>query len=153
MLWFITVVSIFNIFFYLLWIPLITTLFGYYSDNYFLDKIAEFKDLIDVAFIYNCTEPLPSEKIKRSKKYGDYNPNTDVTTVPIFVLRKCRGSDNPCRIFVDDCGRIYKTWEDYLVRNKLPECHMTVPLNGRLVVIHTYIYVIIIIHVILITIL
>ncbi|KAF7279925.1 hypothetical protein GWI33_006596 [Rhynchophorus ferrugineus] len=95
------------------------------------NKIAEFKDLIDISFIYNCTEPLPSEKIKRSEKYTHYNPNTDITTVPVFVLRKCRGSDNPCRLFVDDCGRVYKTWQDYLIHNKLPECHMTVPCNGR----------------------
>lgn len=51
--------------------------------------------------------------------------------VPIFVLRKCHGSANPCRVFVDHTGRTYDTWEEYKNRNKLHECEMILPLNGR----------------------
>lgn len=95
------------------------------------EKIAEYKDVIEIAVIYNCTEPLPKEKLGLSKKYPDYNPETDIRPVPIFILRKCRGSENPCRIFIDDTGRVYQTWEQYLKKNKLPERKMTLPLNGR----------------------
>ena len=84
-----------------------------------------------MSFIYNCTEPLPSEKQKRSKKFKDYNPTTDLTPIPLFVLCKCKNSENPCRIIIDDSGRVYKTWSAYLARNKLPECEMILPLNGR----------------------
>src|SRR5699024_4975729 len=68
---------------------------------------------------------------KRSKKFKDYNPKTDLTPIPIFILRKCKNSDNPCRIIIDDNGRVYKTWQSYLTKNKLPECEMILPLNGR----------------------
>ncbi|KAG5879124.1 hypothetical protein JTB14_031671 [Gonioctena quinquepunctata] len=95
------------------------------------NEFAEYLDLVEVSFIYNCTEPLPDEKISRAKKYPDYNPNTDLMPVPIFVLRKCRGSDNPCRLFIDDTGRTYKSWREYLTKNKLHKCKMVLPQNGR----------------------
>lgn len=97
----------------------------------FLDKISKWKDRIVISCIYNCTEPLPSEKLKRSKKYKDYNPVTDLTPVPLFILRKCKNSENPCRIIIDDSGRVYKTWRSYLTENKLHKCEMILPLNGR----------------------
>lgn len=81
--------------------------------------------------MYNCTEPLPSEKLSRAKKYKEYNPNTDVMPLPIFVLRKCRGSANPCRVFIDNIGRTYQTWHDYIAKNKFHQCEMNLPLNGR----------------------
>ncbi|XP_018569135.1 uncharacterized protein LOC108909309 isoform X1 [Anoplophora glabripennis] len=93
--------------------------------------IAQDRDRVEISFIYNCTEPLPSEKMERAKKYEDYNPNTDLMPVPIFVLRKCHRSSNPCRLFIDHMGRIYETWEEYKNRNKLHECEMVLPLNGR----------------------
>ncbi|XP_060536449.1 uncharacterized protein LOC132708259 isoform X2 [Cylas formicarius] len=94
-------------------------------------KIAEYQDRVEIAFIYNCTQPLPKERLKRASKYVKYNPKTDITPVPVFVLRKCRGSKNNCRIFIDDCCRVYQSWRQYLTRNKLPECEMTVPSDGR----------------------
>ncbi|KAJ8963322.1 hypothetical protein NQ318_018791 [Aromia moschata] len=94
--------------------------------------IAKYKDRVEISFIYNCTEPLPSEKLARAKKYKEeYNPNVDVLPLPIFVLRKCRGSSNPCRIFVDNTGRSYNTWQEYVSRNKLHKCQMILPQNGR----------------------
>ncbi|CAG9766221.1 unnamed protein product [Ceutorhynchus assimilis] len=98
--------------------------------------IAEHKDRMEISFIYNCLESLPQEKIRRSKKYPDYNPQTDMNPVPVFVLRKCRGSQNPCRIFIDDNGRVYKNWNSYLTKNKYPKCEMVVPRNGRYEVIN-----------------
>ncbi|CAH1128045.1 unnamed protein product [Ceutorhynchus assimilis] len=95
------------------------------------NAIAQFKDHIEISFVYNCLEPLPEEKLKRSKKFSDYNPQTDVNPVPIFILRKCRGSQNPCRVFIDDNGRVYRSWTNYLINNKYPKCEMVVPRNGR----------------------
>ncbi|XP_064211943.1 uncharacterized protein LOC100141681 [Tribolium castaneum] len=97
------------------------------------NRFAKWTDRVILSIIYNCTEPLPSVKQKRKKntKYEDYNPNTDLTPVPIFILRKCKNSDNPCRVIIDDGGRVYRTWNSYLTENKLPECEMILPLNGR----------------------
>lgn len=61
-----------------------------------------------MSFIYNCTEPLPEEKLKRAQKFPDYNPKVDLCPLPIFVIRKCEGSPNPCRIFVDHTGWYFK---------------------------------------------
>ncbi|KAJ8963323.1 hypothetical protein NQ318_018792 [Aromia moschata] len=89
------------------------------------------RDKVEISFIYNCTEPLPAEKIARAQKYKDYNPRTDLMPIPVFVVRKCHGSNNPCRIFVDDIGRTYETWQEYISRNKLHECQMILPRDGR----------------------
>lgn len=97
----------------------------------FLDEVAEFKDNIEIAIVYNCTEPLPKVKEKRLKKDSNYKPEADVTPYPIFVLRKCHESTDPCRIFIDHTGRVYETWLEYLSENKLPDCQMTVPKGGR----------------------
>ncbi|KAJ8926030.1 hypothetical protein NQ315_009885 [Exocentrus adspersus] len=95
------------------------------------NEITKYPGRVEVAFIYNCTEPLPSEKMSRAKKYKEYNPNTDVMPLPIFALRRCHGSVNPCRIFIDNIGRTYQTWHDYIVKNKFHQCEMILPLNGR----------------------
>nr|CAH7742653.1 unnamed protein product [Callosobruchus chinensis] len=95
------------------------------------NKIAEFKDEVQISFIYVCIEPLPGEKIKRANKNKEYNPKTDLSPLPIFVLRKCRESDNPCRIFIDHTGRTYENWNEYIMRNKLHACEMVLPKNGR----------------------
>jgi hypothetical protein len=96
-----------------------------------LDLIAKWKDRVIISFIYMCTEPLPEEKQKLAKKYPDYNPSCDFTLLPIFVLRKCKNSTNPCRVIIDNVGRVYQTWNDFLDENKLPECEMIFPKNGR----------------------
>jgi hypothetical protein len=93
--------------------------------------IAKWKDRVIISFIYMCTEPLPEEKQKLAKKYPDYNPSCDFTLLPIFVLRKCKNSTNPCRVIIDNVGRVYQTWNDFLDENKLPECEMIFPKNGR----------------------
>ncbi|CAH0550152.1 unnamed protein product [Brassicogethes aeneus] len=95
------------------------------------NKVAQWKDRVVIAFMYNCTEVLPGEKLKRQKKYPDYNPKTDLNPVPIFVLRKCEGSSHPCRIFIDNNGRVYDNWTNYLTKNKLHKCEMIVPKDGR----------------------
>ncbi|XP_056646597.1 uncharacterized protein LOC130451540 isoform X1 [Diorhabda sublineata] len=115
-----------------------------YSDNQNeqIDKIfksilkhnnlyAEHIDQVEISFIYNVMEPLPNEKKSRAKKYPNYNPKVDISPVPIFVLRKCKDSEDPCRIFIDEIGRVYDTWQLYIENNKLPECIMILPKNGR----------------------
>lgn len=76
---------------------------------------------------------MPEEKIRRAKKYPDYNPNTDIFPVPVFVIRKCRGSNNPCRIYIDSGNRAYDSWKDYIEGNKLNKCTMVLPLGGHYV--------------------
>lgn len=95
------------------------------------NEFAEYKDRVLISVIYNCTEPLPAEKLKRAKKFDDYNAKTDICPIPVFVLRKCTDCDNPCRIFIDDTCRVYSSFTNYLRHNKLPECHMILPKNGR----------------------
>ncbi|KAF2896019.1 hypothetical protein ILUMI_10166 [Ignelater luminosus] len=95
------------------------------------NKYSEWKDQVFVSFIYNCLEPMPEEKIARAKKYPDYNPNTDMSPVPVYVIRKCIGSDNPCRVFIDSDNRMYNSWEDYIEDNKLHKCTMVLPRTGR----------------------
>lgn len=51
--------------------------------------------------------------------------------LPIFVMRKCKGESNPCRLFIDLDLRVYTSWKRYLHRNKLPRCRMVVPTDGR----------------------
>jgi hypothetical protein len=84
-----------------------------------------------ISIVYNCTEPLDDEKKKRSNQNKDYNPKYDVTPVPIFILRKCKGNRSSCRIFIDHEGRVYTTWNKYLTENKLPECKMILPVLGQ----------------------
>ncbi|KAK4885967.1 hypothetical protein RN001_002238 [Aquatica leii] len=95
------------------------------------NKYAEWKNRIIVSFIYNCSEPLPDEKLKRSIKVSNYNPYTDINPIPIFVIQKCLNSQNSCRIFVDCDNRVYSSWEDYISNNKLQKCMMILPKNGR----------------------
>ncbi|XP_066152373.1 uncharacterized protein [Euwallacea fornicatus] len=96
---------------------------------------AEYKDHIEIAFIFNCLVPLAEEKLNRAKNFPDYKPNEDMNPVPVFILRKCRGGGNSCRIFIDSMGRVYENWQDYLTQNKYPKCEMVVPLDGRYQVI------------------
>lgn len=85
-----------------------------------------------MSIIFNCTELLPDDKQKRKIDQGNkYNPNDNITPYPIFILRKCRGSREPCRIYIDHMARVYKTFKEYIEKNKLPKCTMTVPVNGR----------------------
>lgn len=51
--------------------------------------------------------------------------------VPLFVLKKCVESRNPCIIFIDDHCRVYEGWTAYLENNKLPNCLMVCPAKGK----------------------
>ncbi|XP_064211667.1 uncharacterized protein LOC103313132 isoform X1 [Tribolium castaneum] len=93
--------------------------------------ITKWKDRVIISFIYVCTEPLPKEKQNRAKKFKNYDPDCDLTPFPLFILRKCKLSNNPCRVIIDDVGRVYHSWNDYLNENKLPKCEMIFPKDGR----------------------
>lgn len=96
-----------------------------------IDEVVQFKDKIEMAIVYNCTEPLQEEKERKAEKDSNYNPDEDVTPYPVFILRKCHQSEHPCRIFIDHIGRVYDTWKEYVDDNKLPDCQMIVPRGGR----------------------
>ncbi|XP_045467314.1 uncharacterized protein LOC123675823 isoform X1 [Harmonia axyridis] len=95
------------------------------------NEFSKYKNRVIVSFVYNCTEPLDQDKQKRAAKYKDYDPKTDVQPQPVFILRKCKYSPTSCRIVIDNLGRVYKSWEEYLCRNTLPKCNMVYPKNGR----------------------
>uniref|UniRef100_A0A6P7GQA6 Uncharacterized protein LOC114345461 n=2 Tax=Diabrotica virgifera virgifera TaxID=50390 RepID=A0A6P7GQA6_DIAVI len=93
---------------------------------------AEYQDQVELAFIYVVLEPTDKQATDRRKQDPNYNPRTDISPIPIFVLRKCRVErGEACRIFIDHGGRVYSDWQDFLKNNKLPESVMVLPLNGR----------------------
>ncbi|XP_018330293.1 uncharacterized protein LOC108740466 isoform X2 [Agrilus planipennis] len=94
---------------------------------------ARYKDQVIISFIFNCTEPLPEEKIKKKEKNTEYNPDGDIGPVPIFVIKKCYSSirDRGCRIFIDHESRVYTSWSQYINNNRLDKCIMVLPKNGR----------------------
>ncbi|XP_018325080.1 uncharacterized protein LOC108736956 [Agrilus planipennis] len=95
------------------------------------NKNARYKDQVIIAFIFNCTEPLPQEKHQKMNNPG-YSPDADIGAVPIFVLKKCYSKcDHGCRIFIDHEGRIYTSWTQYIDNNRLGKCMMVLPKNGR----------------------
>lgn len=97
----------------------------------FVDEVAEFKDKVIISIIYNCTEPLEKDRLKRMKSNSNYKAHEDILQYPVFILRKCQNSENPCRIFIDHIGRVYTSWDEYLSKNKLSKCIMVVPKDGR----------------------
>ncbi|CAG9863229.1 unnamed protein product [Phyllotreta striolata] len=92
---------------------------------------SEHNGQIELSVIFNCTEPLPDDKASRKKKNPKYNPDADIIPVPVFVIRKCRAGRNPCRILIDDVGRKYESWTSYINNNKLDECVMVLPKDGK----------------------
>ncbi|XP_072397359.1 uncharacterized protein [Diabrotica undecimpunctata] len=93
---------------------------------------AEYQDQIEVAVIYVVLEPTHTQAVDRRREDPNYNPRTDISPIPIFVLRKCRVErGEACRIFIDHDGRVYSNWQNYLTNNKLPESVMVLPKNGR----------------------
>ncbi|KAF5304628.1 hypothetical protein FQR65_LT07910 [Abscondita terminalis] len=97
----------------------------------FNNKFSKWRNRIVVSFIYNCLEPLDTERKRRAKKHPNYDPYTDIMPLPIFVIRKCKSEINPCRIFIDHDDRVYFTWSDYINNNKLHKCIMVLPKEGR----------------------
>ncbi|KAK9881907.1 hypothetical protein WA026_018101 [Henosepilachna vigintioctopunctata] len=83
------------------------------------NKYLEYKNQVVISVIYNCLVPL------------DNNDDNGYTPVPVFILRKCRESSEPCRIIIDHTRRVYNSWNDYLQDNKFCKCLMVVPQNGR----------------------
>ncbi|XP_035738900.1 uncharacterized protein LOC118448990 isoform X1 [Vespa mandarinia] len=79
--------------------------------------------------IYNVIYEIP-------KKNEPINYDT-VMHLPIFKIRNhdkinlhCNFSEEYNIQYIDNDGRLYKNWNDYLMSNKLFECIMVVPKNG-----------------------
>lgn len=53
---------------------------------------------------------------------------------PVFRVQKCvkNGSDERgcCAIFIDELGRVYEHWDDFMENNKFDDCIMLTPTNG-----------------------
>ena len=81
---------------------------------------------IHVGIIYNVT--LNHTVVKKSQKNATNSCNEESNEVyPIAVFKIMRLNST---WYIDNEGRIYKSWEDYLKNNKLPKCTMIVPKDG-----------------------
>ena len=73
------------------------------------------------------------------KCFSDEHMVKFLQPVPIFrVLKNVIKNQDGKRVtkklviyYIDDLGRVYKSWNDYLGNNVLPECIMVVPKNGE----------------------
>ncbi|XP_026832927.1 uncharacterized protein LOC6544430 [Drosophila erecta] len=63
---------------------------------------------------------------------------TDFSVHPVFRARRCvadshgtsSNSANCCNLFVDELGRVYQNWEQYVAKNELPAGVMVAPEKG-----------------------
>ena len=81
---------------------------------------------IHVGIIYNVTlnhtvvkKPQKNATNSCSKESNEVYPNA------VFKIMRLNST-----WYIDDGGRIYKSWQDYLSNNKLPKCTMVVPKDG-----------------------
>ncbi|XP_076764808.1 uncharacterized protein LOC143431751 [Xylocopa sonorina] len=79
-------------------------------------------DSIYIAIIFNV---IFLHRVPKKLNNSDSNQVNDICTLPIFKLKKKRGV-----WYIDNEGRIYKSWEDYVKNNTLPECTMILPKSG-----------------------
>ncbi|KAH8380120.1 hypothetical protein KR009_009093 [Drosophila setifemur] len=59
--------------------------------------------------------------------------STNYSCHPVFRTRRCMKGENSescCMIFVDEHGRVYANWEQYVFRNNLPKGLMIAPSQG-----------------------
>lgn len=50
--------------------------------------------------------------------------------IPVIGVRKYDSPSQHGNLFIDSCARVYKSWQDYLENNRLPECALCYPRNG-----------------------
>lgn len=66
-----------------------------------------------------------------NKLYAQHQ--TSYGVYPLMRIRKCckdNDSTDCCMVFVDDNGRVYQDWDDYLENNNLPEGILVAPRKG-----------------------
>ncbi|XP_076680789.1 uncharacterized protein LOC143375491 [Andrena cerasifolii] len=81
---------------------------------------------IHVGIIYNVT--LNHTVVKKSQKNTTNSCNEVSNRIcPMAVFKIMRLNST---WYIDNEGRIYKSWVDYLNNNKLPKCTMVVPKDG-----------------------
>lgn len=61
--------------------------------------------------------------------------STNFTCHPVIRTRKClredyENSDNCCMIFIDEHGRVYANWRQFVFKNRLPKGTMIAPSQG-----------------------
>lgn len=81
---------------------------------------------IHVGIIYNVT--LNHTVVKKSQRNATNscdNESNEVYPIALFKIMRLNST-----WYIDNDGRIYKSWEDYLNNNKLPKCTMVVPKDG-----------------------
>lgn len=96
------------------------------------EKTVHEKKYILFDIIYNVTisYQLLQEKQSRSKAANkEKNKYSDFEALRINAIFKT-ASTNDKEHYIDEGGRIYKDWKDYLDHNTLPKCIMVVPKDG-----------------------
>ncbi|XP_072753732.1 uncharacterized protein [Anoplolepis gracilipes] len=86
-------------------------------------------------------------EIKESAKEEEKKNESAISLIPIFQIweniqkesdtveqkenaRTEIEANNKIICYIDTCGRVYKTWTDYLENNDLPQCTMVLPKGG-----------------------
>ncbi|OAD53133.1 hypothetical protein WN48_10763, partial [Eufriesea mexicana] len=83
-------------------------------------------DTIYVGIIFNVIFVQISLKEANEMNNELNKENNNITLVPIFKIKtKMRGI-----WYIDNEGRTYKTWKDYVTNNTLPQCTMILPKGG-----------------------
>ncbi|XP_043465944.1 uncharacterized protein LOC122500873 [Leptopilina heterotoma] len=67
--------------------------------------------------VIKCLQPIPIFKVLKNFVKRTNSGNLITTKLEIH--------------YIDDCGRVYKSWKDYLNFNILPKCFMVVPKAGE----------------------
>ncbi|CAL7933154.1 unnamed protein product [Xylocopa violacea] len=80
-------------------------------------------DSIYIAIIFNVI--FLHQVPKKSSKENN-NECNNMCVLPIFKLK-----NQKCDVwYIDGDGRVYKSWDDYVKNNRLPECTMILPKSG-----------------------
>ncbi|CAG9584677.1 unnamed protein product [Danaus chrysippus] len=85
-----------------------------------------------------CGKPKPLKfyELEPSNYWLDLHQRTDIDIwcTAVFKIRKCVPTvvgAKSCKVYVDENGRVYHSWESYLKDNTLPKCVIIAPENGE----------------------
>ncbi|GBP34022.1 hypothetical protein EVAR_94033_1 [Eumeta japonica] len=96
------------------------------------------EDIVMSVLLVVCARPKPLDwfQIEPSDHWVDLHikRDIDIWCTAVFKIRKCIptvANAKPCRVYVDDSGRVYRDWNSYLTDNVQPKCVLIVPEDGE----------------------
>lgn len=87
--------------------------------NAVADKYCKWTNKVYLRVIFNVLEPLSKDS------------SNGVLVLPIFVIRKCKHADDPCKIYIDHTLRVYKSLKHYIENVQLHKCIMVLPKGAK----------------------